>query len=567
VSDSLSTSRALSTPLGELIDKVVGQACLVEGAGSQGLERKQFPRRSARRVLGARGRSDHAPPALDRMLSTLQRVSDQVGHMAVQSAAAKAAGDSGKTAAASNAPRQLPELLPGHPPVGNTHTELAKLAAGLVEQYDADRDGYLSLEEARALFRSVVGLSSRDRRNPGGLDRAAFEAVCTDTARGMSPSDLVELLHLGGGALGGQSYCAVGSPLSAKPSIGENRRHLRDESCAAPPRLGALSDALAISQAVRAVRRSDVTHLTALVHAGALWADPNPWVLEPALQHVLGTAEARFPLLWVASFKGDLHVWQLLVTEISTHKCLDEALCEDVDGWALPSVICLECSHPSKVDDDCTSGGTVKKDAATLLRMYFELLGDVVIPEGPALRRCMFRGNRGTDPFDMLLSLGESVWPGLVELLVRHGGGFPHDEASEAMARIGLRLASCGCLGLFLKACDRGGDAPRPGSLAFAGLFMGLLEGVVERGAALVALGELLRAGLSANGPLTHGGLWPLHAAARRDCVHLVEGLLAARASPYARNGHGLTPMDVAREARSMAAAAALQKAARAKAK
>merc|ERR1712129_58634 len=116
-------------------------------------------------------------------------------------------------------------------------------------------------------------------------------------------------------------------------------------------------------------------------------------------------------------------------------------------------------------------------------------------------------------------------------------------------------------MGVFMQACSSGGDALHPSTSTFAGLFLGLLDDQVRPEAAVLALQVLLDAGLDVNGPLTSGGLWPLHAAVRRGSEHLAESLLAALACPHALNAQGRTPLDVARAANSQAAVTQLCKA------
>merc|ERR1712139_651471 len=85
-----------------------------------------------------------------------------------------------------------------------------------------------------------------------------------------------------------------------------------------------------------------------------------------------------------------------------------------------------------------------------------------------------------------------------------------------------------------------------------AGFFLGLLDVSVAPMTALRCLLVLVDFGLNPEGPLSgEEGLWPLHAAARHDCLHLVAGLLALRANPHSKNRRGQSALDVARQSRS----------------
>eukprot|EP00438_Fugacium_kawagutii_P024402 Skav222365 [mRNA] locus=scaffold2692:101847:109903:+ [translate_table: standard] len=73
-------------------------------------------------------------------------------------------------------------------------------------------------------------------------------------------------------------------------------------------------------------------------------------------------------------------------------------------------------------------------------------------------------------------------------------------------------------------------------------------------------LQALLEHGLAPAAPLTPSAdQWPLHAAARHNCLPVV--LLVAKADPFARNVRHLTALDVAKNSRSWAAAAAIRRA------
>jgi len=130
------------------------------------------------------------------------------------------------------------------------------------------------------------------------------------------------------------------------------------------------------------------------------------------------------------------------------------------------------------------------------------------------------------------------------------------------MALVGRILAEHGYMKVFLDACAKGGDALQPQSQAMAGLYLGLLKNSVPQVRCLSALQALLEHGLAPAMPLTPSAdQWPLHAAARHNCLPVVQVLLVAKADPFARNVRGLTALDVAKNSRSWAAAAAIRRA------
>jgi len=323
-----------------------------------------------------------------------------------------------------------------------------------------------------------------------------------------------------------------------------------------------LGDALALGRVLRAVRSGDDGALQELLEKHALWAEPNPRVLDLSLQQLLGTEAARFPLLWVAALHGGPSVFESIVLEISRYRCPGEELSEDIEGWLMPSV--MFCCQREPVE---------------LLQLYFSLYGTckasscsccTAACSGSLLRDCLLK-DRGIAPLKLLLSSRDprsnvAIWPDCVAMLVENGGGFPHGETAEDMMHVGSYLLNCcGESGIreFQAACSLGGDAMRPRSPAFAGLFLSLLDVSVLPQVALISLLALVEAGLRPDEPLTgEAGLWPLHAAARHDRVHMLCGLLALRANPHSQNRRGQTALDVARGAHSNDSVAALRRAA-----
>eukprot|EP00747_Dinoflagellata_sp_TGD_P043796 gnl/TRDRNA2_/TRDRNA2_142894_c0_seq1.p1 gnl/TRDRNA2_/TRDRNA2_142894_c0~~gnl/TRDRNA2_/TRDRNA2_142894_c0_seq1.p1 ORF type:complete len:767 (+),score=130.26 gnl/TRDRNA2_/TRDRNA2_142894_c0_seq1:58-2301(+) len=497
---------------------------------------------------------------------------------------------------------------PAPPSAYEKHITLS--AQALLSQFDVDQDGLLNLAEARALFRAATGLATRNRRSPASMDRATFESLCGDSAKGMSVQELCAVLDSAGGALGGppessragaaaaariapdplrflspdlDPALAAGrvfprkrpprppdkDPLPPEQDTRESCRRIRAALRAEPPRRSAVGDAVDIAQLVQAVHRGDVSKLSKLLQDGVLWTESMVRVLDTALQQVLRIDVSRFPILFVAAFAGSASVFRLLAEEMKMQGKLSEALMEETSGWTLPSVICLAERGP--VPAPGLAPGASDEDPAVLLRTYLDLLGQDGVEKagrGPLLRRCLLHEEKKdghleslVEPFDLLLANPD--WPSLVTLLVRHGGGFPHDESIEHMKLVGTRLAKCGLLAKFLDACDEGGAIPRPGSSAFAGFFCGILDTQLAPLEALVALKTLVEHGLNPNNALISGGLWPLHAVARHNHVHLVDGLLSLGATCRARNAKGQTAMDSARDAKSTAAAAVLRRAER----
>lgn len=505
-------------------------------------------------------------------------------------------------------------------------------AASLLKQFDADGDGALSLQEARALFRYTAGLRSQDKRNPGGLNRKAFSRLCGHPGAGLVEAELVHLLDTGGGALGRGSLaqgaslaengpwarpeavtCHVldrgesgvselephwpckpaqdaraalpGEPTPRQRSLGTAMPELskgaaweRDEGApspkshrqrfregqqqeAGPPRLTALDDTVIMAQVAQEVRRGDAESLEALLSLSSLWAGPNPYILDEKLRAVLRTQRVRFPILFVAAYAGGEDVWDLLTSEAARQGQLQRVLQEEVDGWHIPSVICLQ--QPTGSLQDAPAG----KDQARLLRRFLQQLDLSKSSMKPILGHCLllpqeggaWQGLAATAPLERLLELGRERWKSLISLLVSQGGGFPHHEVPARMALVGSVLAASGCLGDFFQACAEGGDAPVHGTTAFAGLYLGLLKNSVDSAARLSALRVLLDAGLEANRPLTSAKEhWPLHAAARHDRAEVIDLLLLARADAFAVNSRGVTALQMARSSRARSAISAL---------
>lgn len=507
-------------------------------------------------------------------------------------------------------------------------------AASLLKHFDADGDGALSLQEARALFRHVAGLKSQDKRNPGGLNRKAFRRLCGQPGAGLVEAELVQLLDAGGGALGrgslgqGASLAENGpwaqpeavtchvldrgeldvseleprwprkqvrdarAPLPGEPppwqrSFGRaivepsrgaawdqhkgapspksHRQRFREgqQHEAGPPRLTSLDDTVIMGQVAQEVRRGDADSLEALLSLNSLWAGPNPYIMDEKLKAVLRTQRVRFPILFVAAHAGGEDTWDVLTREAARQGQLQRALQEEVDGWRIPSVICLQ--QPTGSLQDSPTG----KDQARLLRRFVQQLDLSQSSLKPILGHCLllpqeggaWQGLAAAAPLERLLELGRERWKGLVSFLVLQGGGFPHHEVPARMALVGTVLAASGCLGDFFQACAEGGDAPVHGTTAFAGLYLGLLKNSVDPAACLSALRVLLDAGLEANRPLTSAEEhWPLHAAARHDRAEVIDLLLLARADPFAVNSRGVTALQLARSSRAHSAIAALQR-------
>lgn len=501
---------------------------------------------------------------LERVLKGIHRIQMEIKHAICQEKSSKMLEPVPEMA---EAPLQKASCLlsPIMGGCGPYDMSLMTLSVSIMGRFDTDHDGHLSFDEARSLFRACAGLASKDRRMPAMLDRASFSSLCNDPTKGMSASDLCELLDLGGGTLFGPAAADESAadthgpmPPKGKPSRYRLRRRPKHATLQlGTPKLSTVSDILALGKVVRAIRRWDSDALVPLLESGVLWANPNPRVLDLALQQALGTKAARFPLLWLAAFCGSCKVWRLIVSEISKRSCLAESAREDIEGWLLPSVICIP-------DSVCVQGagrlpGAGPKDSHALLREYFAVGASVGIPEQPTLR-CSLLLETQVSPLRLLLQ--HENWSVLVRELVSLGGGFPHQEPVDCMASVGTQLVVCGCFQGFLKACTDGGDGIRPGTSACAGLFLGLLDPKVEHLSALLGLQSLVENGLDPNKPLTHGGLWPLHAAARHDSAHVVSGLLALGANLHSKNSRGMTAMTVAREAHSLNAVNALRSAA-----
>jgi len=603
---SCASSRVASPFVDQLANYLAAdRLCSSSGRSGPRTEGVRRRRRAPRRISD--GASAQTELLLERMLGSIKRLGVELRRSTVRGADADSARllpVPEKASPSSHSAERLSRLPPAMGSTGGAYdAQLTELAAALLERFDVDRDSFLSLEEARMLFRAAAGVHSHDPHSPAALDRKTFAAICADPARGLCHMDLCELLDLAGGALGKRSaaitagaaitgglhpasprqlpgqHARESRPLRAAPCGGGSaaaRRYLsttrdtklvhrehgglhREEDTdlredlhqlgAEAPRLGALADTLALGHVLHAVRRGDATALAGLLEEGALWAEVNPPVLDLAMQRALGTATARFPLIWVAAFtRGGMDVWELLLAEASKCGRLDDALEEDVEGWPFGFVACL-----------------AELNSTLLLERYFELSSRSKASgkRRPLLRDCLLHDGM-TRPLELLLAREDQAWPSLVSLLVEHGGGFPHDEGPDSMARVSAVLASRGEHSRFLQACSCGGDSPRPGTSAFAGFFLGLLDVSVTPTASLSALRSIIDQGLDPNGPLTpDGGLWPLHAAARHDHTHLVDGLLALHANPHAKNSRALTAMDTARAARSSHAIASLRAAAR----
>jgi len=457
----------------------------------------------------------------------------------------------------------------------NYANKLHAQAATLLAEFDKDGDGMLNLNEARELFRKTAGCESKERQNPGAFHREAFGQLC-DEKRGLSQADLVQLLDAGGGALGKTSRGHGSSLGEAGPwSPGEavtqrldggadgqksHRQRFREtqREDSSPPTVSALHDNITAAQASRAVCHGDASALAALMRSNALWASSNPFVLDEELKSVLGTKRVRFPLLFAAAHAGGDEVWNLLTEEASLRGELRAALEEDVEGWHLPAIICLEPG---------TAGKRSSKDSAAILRRYFQLCEEAKAFPRSLLECCLLQQDSGdwqglsvTRPLHLLLSRGAEVWKVLIAILVQQAG-FPHDEDPARMALVGCLLADAGSMDDFFEACREGGDPPKPGTQSFAGLYLGTLKNSVPSARSLAALGTLLSAGLDPRAALTAAKeQWPLHAAARHNRADVVKALLVASADPFTRNKRGLSAIDVARASRSWAAVSALQR-------
>jgi len=337
---------------------------------------------------------------------------------------------------------------------------------------------------------------------------------------------------------------------------------------AEPPSLTALDDTATLAQVGQSVRRGDAESLKALLCSGSQWAGANPYIIDDQLKAVLRTQRVRFPILFVAAYAGGEDVWDLLTEEAARQGQLQRVLQEEVDGWHIPSVICLEQPVGSLQDS------SIAKDQARLLRRFVQQLD---LPKSclkPMLGCCLllpqergaWQGLAAAAPLEQLLELGRQRWKGerwkaLLSFLVSQGCGFPHQEDPARMALVGTLLAGAGGLGEFYQACAEGGDAPLYGTPAFAGLYLGLLKNSVDSAACLSALKVLLDAGLQSNQPLTSAGEhWPLHAAGRHDRAEVIDLLLLARADPFAVNSRGMTALQLARSSRAHSAITALQR-------
>ncbi|CAE7449605.1 unnamed protein product [Symbiodinium natans] len=474
---------------------------------------------------------------------------------------------------------------------GRYMERLQGIAAKLLKDFDANGDGRLDVQEARRLFRRLAGRAAKGAHAPAPVERGSVTHL--GEGEGLGEPELVQLAHLGGGALGHVSqtqgrYCATHRPfahsaavtcrlpdtaeaevpakppakLVAKPpaKFGEpppwqsrarvlqgglrgrksHREQLREELRheAGPPAPSALNDNVVLAQVTKAVRDGDIFALSTLVKAHSLWAEPNPTVISWELQQKLATRCYRFPLLFMAAYSGALAVWQLLLREVSGQP---EALTEDVEGWTLPMLLCM--APPALFGE---------KDSKKLLSCLLEVSRREAW-DRPFLAQCLllpqdehWEGDASAQPVHLLLE--RENWPDLVAFLVESGGGFPHDEEQPRMALVSAVLAERGLLGDFLAACEKGGDVPRPQTQAFAGLYLGILKKCVPWVQCLTALQALLKAGLAPTHPLTSSQeSWPLHAAARHNCRAAAQVLLVAKADPFARNARGQTALEVAK--------------------
>jgi len=466
------------------------------------------------------------------------------------------------------------------------------------EHMDRFGDGApLDLPKARQLFKTTAGLESKSRYTAAGLERGALRHLGP-----LGERELVSLLDAGGGALG---YCSraqgrldvsrpwadptavtcrceeppleaidnqeaheadFGKPppwqsrarvLASQSGRKSHRQQLREELRreGGPPSVTALHDTVSLAQVGKAVLEGDASALLQ-DRADSLWNGPNPSIIAPELQSVLGTTSCRFPLLFVAAFSGEPAIWNYLTELLAKRDQLLPHLVEDVEGWHLPVILCL--APPSKIQS---------KDSKRLLQSFFHLMGSKKLQQRP-ISYCLllpreehWEGDAAGQPMHLLLERGSDVWPQLVEMLVREGG-FCHEEESGRIALVGRILAERGCMKDFLDACAKGGDAVQPQSQAMAGLYLGVLKSSVPPIRCLSALQALLENGLAPAAPLTPSAdQWPLHAAARHNCLPVVKVLLVAKADPFARNVRGLTALEVAKHSRSWAAAAAIRRA------
>ncbi|CAE7856942.1 unnamed protein product [Symbiodinium microadriaticum] len=493
--------------------------------------------------------------------------------------------------------RTLRPKDPGAEEHGRYLAKLKGIAAELLTAFDANADGLLDVQEAGKLFRRLAGRKSQGTHAPTPVERGALSQL--QGGSGLGESELVRLVHLGGGALGHVSqtqgrYCADHRPFSrpeavtcrlpdteevpAKPpppgprppaKFGEpppwqsrarvlqgplrgrksHREQLRNElRCQpGPPAGSALNDNVVLAQVGKAVRDGDASALSSLVKANSLWAEPNPSVISMELQQKLATGCYRFPLLFTAAYSGAHAVWQLLLREISSQP---QALTQDVEGWTLPMVLCVAPPAPFS-----------QKDSKKLLCNLLEVVGQEAHKRRSLLAQCLllpqddrWEGDAAVQPLHLLLE--RENWSELVAFLVEAGGGFPHDEAQPRMALVSTVLAERGLLGDFLAACAQGGDVPRPQTQAFAGLYLGILKNCVPWVQCLSALQALLKAGLAPSEPLTPSReTWPLHAAGRHNCRAAAQVLLVAKADPFVRNARGQTALDVAKANRHWPAA------------
>lgn len=482
---------------------------------------------------------------------------------------------------------------------------LFELTRRLMARYDLDKDGLLNAEEVRALFRDASGLCSKDRRNPAGFDHKTFRTLCSDPG-GLSPAELFQLLAHSDGALGraldaatrvaatqtqsaekhSETDLFVSLPAPERLALNEQRpgalgRALmasadgdaRSGTGGAPssqegsgscgdirkvaPRLSGLSDALNVAKLSELIRQRNHQEVADLLNRQhVLWSHPNPEVLDIGLQRLLQTNTARFPLLFVAAFSSDIRILRILAQHIRQHGDLEGAIGTEVEGWSLAAIIGL----PAK--------SSAAKDRHNLMLCFMDL-GGLSAHYSHVMHRCLLQSG-SIAPLELAVWKGMSAaevndWCSLVTLIVKHSG-FPHEDPWESMAKLGTHLAYCEIFCDFLNACANAGDSPRPGSPAFAGLFLGLLDEKVGARSALVALEAIVNAGLELKSPLSFptGGLMPLHAAARHDRPHIAMSLLALRADLVAKDSRGRTALDVAQAGRSGRTVAVLRKAARA---
>eukprot|EP00439_Symbiodinium_sp_Y106_P032413 s4820_g3.t2 len=571
---------------------------------------------SIRRAFGRRTRTallESCPPCT-RDLSdvSVDKISEDLKRVSLDLAAVKAGKhlqrQQGRNQSAEKPAGRARTLRPKDPGAEEHGRYLAKLkgiASELLTAFDANGDGLLDVQEAGKLFRRLAGRKAQGTHAPTPVERGALSRLHQGKP-GLGESELVQLVHLGGGALGHVSqtqgrYCSDHRPFSrpeavtcrlldteevpAKPpalvprppaKFGEpppwqsrarvlqgplrgrksHREQLRDElRCQpGPPAASALNDNVVLAQVGKAVRDGDASALSSLVKAKSLWAEPNPSVISMELQQKLATGCYRFPLLFTAAYSGVPAVWQLLLREISSQP---QALAEDVEGWTLPMVLCVAPPAPFS-----------QKDSKKLLCNLLEVAGQEAHRRRSLLAQCLllpqddhWEGDAAVQPLHLLLE--RENWSELVAFLVEAGGGFPHDEAQPRMALVSTVLAERGLMGDFLAACARAGDVPRPQTQAFAGLYLGILKNCVPWVQCLSALQALLKAGLAPSEPLTPSReTWPLHAAGRHNCRAAAQVLLVAKADPFVRNARGQTALDVAKANRSWATAALIRRAA-----